>query len=57
MSFERSYINWDEGVGVCCWSAPSQGELEGLFKKAGTPFEKVIAVEEHFADSLACTNG
>ena len=55
MKFERSYINWDEGVGVCCWSAPSMPDLEALFQKAGTPFEKMLAVEEHQAESLACT--
>jgi hypothetical protein len=52
MKFERSFINWDEGVGVCCWNAPSQEELEGLFNKVGAPFEKMVPVEEHLADNL-----
>ena len=45
-------MNWDEGVGVCCWRAPSQDALEALFQKVGTPFESMIAVEEHVAASL-----
>ena len=52
MKFERSFINWDEGVGVCCWNAPSKEELESLFKKAEAPFEKMVPVEEHEAQSL-----
>jgi hypothetical protein len=52
LEFQRSYMNWDEGVGVCCWRAPSQDALEALFQKVGTPFESMIAVEEHVAASL-----
>lgn len=47
MSMERSYLNFDEGFGLCCWNAPSKDALAALFEKAGTPFEKMIAVEEH----------
>ena len=42
MTFERSFMNWDEGVGVCCWDAPSKEALAELFEKSGTPFEKMI---------------
>ena len=52
MGFERSFINWKEGVGVCCWNAPSKKEIEELFKKTGTPYEKIVPVEEHVAESL-----
>lgn len=45
-------MNWDEGVGVCCWKAPSRTKLEALFQKVGTPFDSMIAVEEHVAESL-----
>jgi hypothetical protein len=52
MRFDRSFMNWEEGFGVCCWDAPSREELEAVFKKAGTPFERMITVEEHVAESL-----
>jgi hypothetical protein len=52
MSFERSFMNWEEGLGICCWDAPSRDELEALFRKAGVPFEKMLTVEEHEAQSL-----
>ena len=52
MTFERSFMNWERGLGVCCWNAPSQEKLEGLFRKAGTPFTEMIPVEEHVAGSL-----
>ena len=45
-------MNWNEGVGVCCWEAPSREALEALFEKAGTPFDEMIAVEEHVAETL-----
>ncbi len=52
MTFERSYMNWDEGLGICCWDAPSKDKLEELFKQSGAPYEKIIPVEEHAAQSL-----
>jgi len=52
MSFERSYMNWQEGVGVCCWDAPSKEELEALFRKASVSFEKMVPVEELGAKAL-----
>jgi len=45
-------MNWEEGFGICLWTASSKNDLEALFKKAGTPFKKIIAVEEHVAKSL-----
>jgi len=45
-------MNWDEGLGICCWTAPSKDELEALFKKVGTPFEKITPVEEHEETTL-----
>jgi len=45
-------MNWDEGLGVCCWTAPSKEALAALFDKTGTPYESMIAVEEHVAASL-----
>ncbi len=47
MVFERSFISWSEGLGVCCWSSPSKASLAKLFDKAGTPYETMIEVEEH----------
>ncbi|MHC4601492.1 MAG: nickel-binding protein [Planctomycetota bacterium] len=52
MSMDRSYLNFDDGFGLCIWDAPSQEALGELFKKAGTPFEKMIAVQEHLAEHL-----
>lgn len=45
-------MNWEEGVGVCCWKAPSKEKLEELFAQANTPFEKIVAVEEHVEETL-----
>ena len=45
--FERSFMSWSEGLGVCCWSSPSKDALASLFEKAGTPFEEMIEVEEY----------
>jgi hypothetical protein len=50
--FERSFMNWEEGFGACCWTAPSREKLEEMFNKAGTPFEKMIPVEEHAEATL-----
>lgn len=52
MTFERSFMNWNEGFGCCCWTAPSKEKLEELFKNSGTPFERIVEVEEHVAASL-----
>ncbi|MEW6744953.1 MAG: nickel-binding protein [Planctomycetota bacterium] len=52
MVFERSYVNWDEGMGVCCWNAPSKEKLTELFKKAGTPFSTIVPVEEFAQDAF-----
>jgi len=52
MVFERSYMNWEEGLGVCCWEAPAREDLAALFRKAGTPFERIVAVEENSETSL-----
>jgi len=37
---------------MCCWTASSKDELAGLFEKVGTPYERIIAVEEHAAETL-----
>jgi hypothetical protein len=47
MVFERSFISWSEGLGICCWSSPSKTALAKLFDDAGTPYEKMLEVEEH----------
>ena len=52
MTFERSYMNWTEGFGICCWDAPSREKLQAIFEKVGAPFDKIIPVEEHAAHSL-----
>ncbi len=52
MTFERSYMNWDEGVGVCCWSAQSKEELEKLFKESSVPYDSIVEVEEHVSETL-----
>lgn len=52
MSMERSFLNFEEGFGLCVWNAPSKEALEEMFKKAGTPFASMTAVEEHVAASL-----
>jgi hypothetical protein len=46
-------MNWDEGVGVCCWEGPSKEKIADLFEQSGTPFEKIVAVEEHVEETLA----
>mgnify|MGYP006284426555 CR=1 FL=1 len=46
MKMERAFVNWEEGFAVCCWSAPSEVDLAGLFEKAGVPFERIIQVQE-----------
>jgi hypothetical protein len=43
---DRAYANTGEGFTVCCWNAPSQKDLEELFKKAGVKFKKMFPVEE-----------
>jgi len=45
--FERSFISWSEGLGVCCWTSPSKDALAKLFDDVGTPYEAMIEVEEH----------
>lgn len=52
MKFERSFMNWEEGLGICCWEAPSVAALGKLFDKAGTPYDKMIPVEEHAEATL-----
>lgn len=47
MVFERSFVNWSEGLGICCWSAPSKAELAQLFDEVGTPYESIVEVEEY----------
>ena len=53
MTMDRAYMNPDEGFACCCWDAPSRDALEGLFRKAGTPFEKMLPVSEHVSSSYA----
>jgi len=45
-------VNFEEGVGVCCWKAPSKEKLAELFTQANTPFEGIVAVEEHVEETL-----
>jgi len=52
MTFERSYLNVEEGIGICCWNASSKDGLEAMFRKAGTPVEQIIPVEEYVEASL-----
>ena len=52
MTFERSFMNWDEEFCVFCWTTPSKEGLVALFKKAGTPFDQMITVEEHQGDQV-----
>ncbi len=51
MKFERSFMNWEEGLGICCWEAPSRDDLSRLFDEAGTPWETMVAVEEHVQET------
>jgi hypothetical protein len=46
MTMDRAYTNSGEGFTVCCWNAPDQKALEGLFQKAGVKFTKMFPVEE-----------
>ncbi|HRY61876.1 MAG TPA: hypothetical protein P5266_06710 [Candidatus Fermentibacter sp.] len=46
MSMERAFLNYDEGFGCCCWSAPSAEDLAALFDRAGAAHEKIVPVEE-----------
>ncbi len=52
MTYERSFVNWNEGMCICCWDAPSEVKLAELFRKAGTPFEKIVPVEEYERDAV-----
>ncbi|MHC5037067.1 MAG: hypothetical protein ACYTHM_07115 [Planctomycetota bacterium] len=52
MTMDRSYLNFEEGFATCCWNASSVDALKALFEKAGTPFEKMIAVEEMVAEAF-----
>ena len=52
MSMDRAYLNWEGGNTVCCWNAPSVEALEELFKKVGTPFAKMFAVQEEHQEAL-----
>jgi hypothetical protein len=47
-------MNWKEGLGICCWDAPSRDELALLFEGAKVPFEKMVPVEEH-EEATLCT--
>ncbi len=47
MKFERSFMNWTEGFGICCWEAPSKDTLSALFDEVGTPWDAMVEVEEH----------
>ncbi len=40
-------MNWTEGLGICCWDAPSKDLLANLFDEVGTPWETMVEVEEH----------
>ncbi len=51
MKFERSFMNWTEGLGICCWEAPSTDSLAALFDEVGSPWETMVEVEEHAAES------
>lgn len=44
--FERSFISWSEGLGICCWTSPTKDALASLFDKAGTPYDAMFEVEE-----------
>ena len=52
MQFERSFLNWREGIGICCWQAPSKEELSQLFDEAGTPYDSIVEVEEYEEQAL-----
>ncbi len=53
MKFERSFVNWSEGLGICCWDAPDRTTLASLFDEVGTPWDTMVEVEEHVvAESL-----
>ncbi|MBI4881220.1 MAG: DUF4242 domain-containing protein [Planctomycetes bacterium] len=52
MIFERSFVNLQEGVCVCCWHAPSRDDLALHFQQAGTPFQEMVQVQE-FAGEAA----
>jgi len=46
MSMERAFLNYDEGFGCCCWSAPSAADLASLFVRVGAVYERIVPVEE-----------
>lgn len=52
MTFERSYMNWEEGIGVCLWDSPSKDKLIELLEKTGVKYDSVVQVEELVAESL-----
>ncbi len=47
MKFERSFVNWSEGLGICCWEAPTRDSLASLFDEVGAPWDSMVEVEEH----------
>jgi|GEM_PF-902271 len=52
MVFEQSYMNWDKGFGACIWNARSEKDLEKLFESTGTPFDRIVPVEERIDKTL-----
>lgn len=41
---DRAYVDEKTGQAICCWSAPDQKTIEGIFAKADVKPESVKAV-------------
>ena len=47
MVMNRAYINAERGQAICCWDAPDQKAIEGLFEKAGVKTKAISEVVEY----------
>lgn len=49
-TWERTYINENEGWRFCVWTAPDREELEKIFDGIGVSWESIVPVEETVPD-------
>ncbi len=45
-AFDRAFVEPTTGNTTCVWNAPSESDMESLFKSAGVEFETITQVEE-----------
>ncbi len=44
---DNAYVDQNAGQAICCWSAPDQAAVEGLFAKAQVKPESIREVVEY----------